>query len=87
MLKRPWTDEEEKATYFRLKDLEAHLIKANFKVFKTHQIAQRLRDLNGEATQLRIQGKVVRLWKIPSHEQTVSRIEPPKFGEEEDIPF
>jgi len=88
LLKRPWTDEDRKETYFRLKDLEAHLIKANFKVYKTHQIAQRLRDINGEATQLRIQGKVVRLWKIPAHEQAVSRIEPPSFGgTEEEIPF
>ena len=88
LLKRPWTDEDSKETYFRLKDLEAHLIKANFKVYKTHQIAQRLRDINGEATQLRIQGKVVRLWKIPAHEQAVSRIEPPSFGgTEEEIPF
>ena len=26
LLKRPWTDEDLKETYFRLKDLEAHLI-------------------------------------------------------------
>ena len=74
-------------TYFRLKDLEAHLAKANFKTYKTHQIAQRLRDINGEATQLRIQHKVVRLWRIPAHEQMTSRVPEPKFSSDEDIPF
>ena len=87
LLKRPWTDELADFTYFRLKDLEAHLVKANFKTYKTHQIAQRLRDINGEATQLRIQSKVVRLWKIPAHEQLTSRITTPKFSADEEIPF
>jgi len=87
LLKRPWTDESADFTYFRLKDLEAHLVKANFKTYKTHQIAQRLRDINGEATQLRIQSKVVRLWKIPAHEQLTSRITTPKFSADEEIPF
>jgi len=87
LLKRPWTDEDQKETYFRLKDLEAHLVKANFKAYKTHQIAQRLRDVNGEATQLRIQGKVIRLWKIPAHEQLTGRVAEPSFGKEDEIPF
>ena len=74
-------------TYFRLKDLEGHLLKANFKHFKTHQIAQRLRDINGEATQLRIQSKVVRLWKIPAHKVTKTQIRDPRFTADEEVPF
>ena len=87
LLKRPWTDEEKNETYFRLKDLEGHLLKANFKHFKTHQIAQRLRDINGEATQLRIQSKVVRLWKIPAHKVTKTVIRDPRFTVDEEVPF
>jgi len=87
LLKRPWTDEEKNETYFRLKDLEGHLLKANFKHFKTHQIAQRLRDINGEATQLRIQSKVVRLWKIPAHKVTKTVIRDPRFTADEEVPF
>ena len=66
LLRRPYTDEKEESTFFRLVDLENHLIKANFKNYKTHQIAQRLRDINGEATQINIKGKTVRVWVIPS---------------------
>jgi len=87
LLKRPWTDEEKNETYFRLKDLEGHLLKANFKHFKTHQIAQRLRDINGEATQLRIQSKVVRLWKIPAHKVTKTVIRDPRFTVDAEVPF
>jgi hypothetical protein len=87
LLKRPWTDDDKNETYFRLKDLEGHLLKANFKHFKTHQIAQRLRDINGEATQLRIQGKVVRLWKIPAHKVTKTVIRDPRFTADEEVPF
>ena len=44
LLKRPWTDEEENKTYFRLKDLDAHLKRNKFFEYKTYKIAQRLRD-------------------------------------------
>ncbi len=87
LLKRPWTDEDTNETYFRLKDLENHLVKVNFKHFKTHQIAQRLRDINGEATQLRIQSRVIRLWKIPAHKVTKTVIRDPRFTADEEIPF
>ena len=87
LLKRPWTDSERGETYFRLKDLESHLVKANFKHFKTHQIAQRLRDLNGAASKLTIQGKQVRLWRIPAFERNEAAVEAPKFTSEGEIPF
>jgi len=87
LLKRPWTDAERAETYFRLKDLESHLIKANFKHFKTHQIAQRLRDLNGHSSLLKIQGKQIRLWRIPSFDMDKSQLQTPQFTKEEEIPF
>ena len=87
LLKRPWTDQERGETYFRLKDLESHLLKANFKHFKTHQLAQRLRDLNGHASVLKIQGKNTRLWRIPAFERNETAVEAPKFTSDGEIPF
>ena len=45
LLRRPWTDEEKNQTFFRLKDFEAHLRKNKFFEYKSHKIAQRLRDV------------------------------------------
>ena len=87
LLKRPWTDQERGETYFRLKDLESHLLKANFKHFKTPQLAQRLRDMNGHASVLKIQGKNTRLWRIPAFERNEAAVEAPKFTSDQEIPF
>ena len=40
------TDEEKNQTFFRLKDFEAHLRKNKFFEYKSHKIAQRLRELH-----------------------------------------
>ncbi len=88
LLRRPWTDEEENLTYFRLKDFENFLKRQRFFEFKTHKIAQRLRDINGESTVLRIKGRVVRVWAIPAYDAAITDIGTPNFGHnEEDIPF
>jgi hypothetical protein len=86
LLRRPWTDEEEGRTYFRLKDLEAFLKRNKFFDYKSNKIAQRLRDIDGKAEQFRIKGRTVRCWSVPAfakiNEEFGSR-----FDEEEDIPF
>ena len=88
LLRRPWTDDEHDMTYFRLKDFENFLKRQRFFEFKTHKIAQRLRDINGESTVLRIKGRVVRVWAIPAYEAPITDIGTPEFGHrEEDIPF
>ena len=87
LLRRPWTDEEEEITYFRLKDLEGYLVKANFKVYKSHQLAQRLRDLNGEAKQLRVKGKTIRVWSIPAFAVGETSVKTPQFTNDEEVPF
>ena len=66
LLRRPYTDEEEARTYFRLKDFEGHLKRNKFFEYKSHRIAQRLRDINGRATSVKIKGKAVRVWWVPS---------------------
>src|SRR5210317_1436337 len=86
LLRRPWTDEEEGWTYFRLKDFEAFLRKNKFFEYKSHRIAQRLRDISGESVVLKIKGRAVRVWKIPAFDVADIDINPPKFGSQE-APF
>ena len=59
LLRKPWTDDEEGLTYFRLKDFEAFLRKNKFFEYKSHKVAQRLRDINGESTVFKIKGRAV----------------------------
>lgn len=86
LLRKPWTDDEAKTTFFRLRDFENFLSKNKFYEFKTHKIAQRLRDINGDSCILKIKGKGVRVWKIPSFSSNNISIEPPEFKVSEE-PF
>jgi len=87
LLRRPWTDEEEQRTYFRLKDFAAFLRKNKFFEYKSHRIAQRLRDINGNATSLKIKGKAIRVWTIPAYELVSGSISVPDMGQQEKAPF
>jgi hypothetical protein len=79
LLRRPWTDEDHSITFFRLKDFEAFLRKNKFFEYKSHKIAQRLRDINGDSTVLKIKGRAVRVWQIPSFESADVDLKTPKF--------
>jgi hypothetical protein len=87
LLRRPWTDEDRGLTYFRLKDLEGFLKKNKFFEYKSHKIAQRLRDINGESIVLKIKGRAVRVWQIPAFEVADVDIAAPMFGNGKEIPF
>ena len=65
LMGRPWTDEDEGKTYFRIKDLEAHLTRNNFKGMTAPKMAQRLRDMGGEPISLFLKGRTIRCWRIP----------------------
>ena len=86
LLRRPWTDEETGTTYFRLRDFESHLKKNKFFELKTHKIAQRLRDINGESVVLKIKGRAIRVWSVPAFEVADIDLQSPKFQENE-VPF
>ena len=86
LLRRPWTDEEEEVTYFRLKDFESYLKKNKFFEYKSHRIAQRLRDINGNSVVLKIKGRAVRVWKIPAFDSTDVDLKTPSFSQGE-APF
>jgi hypothetical protein len=87
LLRRPWTCEDSNLTYFRLRDFEGFLKKNKFFEYKSHKIAQRLRDINGESVVLKIKGRAVRVWSIPAFENADVDLSPPDFGKEQEIPF
>lgn len=87
LLRRPWTDEDEQKTYFRLKDFEAFLKKNKFFELKSHKIAQRLRDIHGESMLLKIKGRPVRVWKIPAFDSGDIELATPIFAKKTESPF
>ena len=87
LLRRPWSDSEKGLTFFRLKDFSAHLRKNKFFEYKTHQISQRLRDISGQPSFLKIKGKSVRVWQIPSFEDVDMTVDPRDLGGEKEMPF
>ena len=60
--------------------------KNKFFEYKSHKIAQRLRDINGESVVLKIKKRSVRVWQVPAFDIADVDITTPKFGGEE-IPF
>jgi hypothetical protein len=87
LLRRPWTDEEQGITYFRLKDFEAFLRKNKFFEYKSHKVAQRLRDINGASIVMKIKGRATRVWQIPSFESADIDITPRQFEGSMEAPF
>ena len=87
LLRRPWTDEEQSLTFFRLRDFEAFLRKQKFFEYKSHKIAQRLRDIQGESVVLKIKGRAVRVWRIPAFNGSEVQLNAPQFGSQEKAPF
>ena len=86
LLRRPWTDEEAHLTYFRLRDFENFLKKNKFFEYKSHKIAQRLRDINGSSTVMKISNRSVRVWAIPAHRNTDHEFNTPNLQTEKE-PF
>ena len=86
LLRRPWTDEEINKTYFRLKDFENFLKRNKFFEYKSHKIAQRLRDMGGVSTLLKVKGKPIRVWIIPAFDSPEVEISTKTFNQEE-APF
>jgi hypothetical protein len=69
LMGRPWTDDDEAKTYFRMKDLEAHLKRNNFAGLTPPKMAQRLRDMGGEPVSLFLKNRTVRCWRIPKFDK------------------
>ena len=69
LMGRPWTNDEENMTYFRMKDLEAFLVRNRFVCMTTPKIAQRLRTMNGSPQAITIKGRTLRLWRVPAFQK------------------
>ena len=65
LMGRPWINEDEAKVYFRMKDLEAHLIRNNFKGLTAPKMAQRIRELGGEPISLFLKNRTARCWRMP----------------------
>ena len=85
LLGRVWTDEKDGMVYFRIKDLESHLKRSNFTALSSPKIAQRLRDLGGEPTNLFLKGRTTRVWRIAQFEKQDSPFDTPIKSDE--VPF
>ena len=84
LLRKPFYEEEK--IYFRLRDLERFLKQAKFFEYKSHQLAQRLREVSGESTQLSIKNKSIRVWAIPQYQDDVPlSLTAKEFSD--DVPF
>jgi hypothetical protein len=78
LMGRPWTDDDEAKTYFRMKDLEAHLLRNNFKGMSAPKMAQRIRDLGGEPISLFLKNRTTRCWSIPCFSRQDAPFETPE---------
>jgi len=67
LLGRPWEDQEAGRHYFRLRDLESFLEKANFKAYRRSQLVARIRGLGGEKHFFNIKDHGVNVWWVPSN--------------------
>lgn len=77
LMGRPWTADDEARTYFRMKDLESHLKRNEFKSLTAPKMAQRIRDLGGEPISMFLKGRTVRCWRIPSFHRQSAPFETP----------
>jgi len=78
LLGRPWTSDDEGKTYFRMKDLYAHLLRNNFKGLSHPKMAQRVRDIGGEPISLFLKNRAVRCWRIPRFERQDAPFDTPE---------
>ena len=66
ILGKPWTDPESGKTWFRLRDLEAHLQRMKFEKYSRAQMVTKIKEMGGASLQIDAKGKNVRAWFIPS---------------------
>jgi len=78
LMGRPWTDEFEAKVYFRMKDVEAHLVRNNMKSLTAPKMAQRIREMGGEPISLLLKGRTVRCWRMPAFGKQDAPFETPE---------
>ena len=87
LLGKPWTNDEQE-TFFRLRDLESYLQRNKFFEYKRNKLAQRLREIGGQSSKLRIQDSTVNVYKIPAFVSGKVDVGTPFQQKEfDDVPF
>jgi hypothetical protein len=84
LLGRVWTDEENAVCFFRIKDLEAHFRRHNFVALTSPKVAQRLRQLEAEPTNLLLKGRTTRVWRLPAFSKQAAPFDAPR---DDGVPF
>jgi hypothetical protein len=85
LMGRPWTDDQDGMVYFRIKDLEGHLQRNNFKGLSAPKMAQRLREIGGEPISLFLKNRSTRVWRVPKFDKQDAPFETPTSNS--DSPF
>jgi hypothetical protein len=82
LLGRVWT--EDGICFFRMKDLEAHFRRHNFVALTSPKVAQRLRELEAEPTNLLLKGRTTRVWRMPAFAKQAAPFDAPR---DDRVPF
>ena len=82
---RPWECVEEKRHYFRMRDLQAYLVREGSKLTRG-KIANKIEKLGGGKGFFHIKGHGVNVWFVPSNQiQQEPEIDPPEFTAEKSV--
>lgn len=76
---KPWTDDVNALTYFKLVDFITYLERRRFKNLTSQQLAALLRERGAKAERRKIKGKDVSLWIIPRFEASSVQLSTPTF--------
>lgn len=66
LLGKPWWDEDEGRVYFRLRDVQDACERQRFRVLNRTQMTSKLRELGGEHNFVKLRGKGVNVWSLPT---------------------
>ena len=78
-LGKPFRNEEDGRTYFRVSDLLGYLDRMRFKDLQSNKILSILREIGGQHTIDTISGVTLYLWSIPSFPKAVDKVEIPEM--------
>jgi hypothetical protein len=78
---KPWTDDVNGLTYFKLVDFIAFLERRRFKSLTPQQLAGLLRERGAKAERQKIKGKDVSLWIVPRFVVSAVDLATPSFDE------
>lgn len=87
LLGKPFTDDAEKKTYFRMQDLLSFLDRHKFRTFAVNKVASLLKDHGAKHSVTTISGKTLNLWSIQSFARQTKGFDVPDSVKEGEAPF